>query len=79
MLEIDIKLLPFQGVTNERALTQGVALLALGFACPGLCAPLGFQPALAKSESIVFYSQTTLSRVFGAASRQETLPLHTYD
>ncbi len=32
MLEIDIKLLPFQGVTNERALTQGVALLALGYA-----------------------------------------------
>ena len=31
MLEIDIKLLPFQGVTNERALTQGVASLALGF------------------------------------------------
>ena len=31
------------------------------------------------SESRVFYSQTTLSRVFGAASRQETLPLHTYD
>ena len=25
-----------QGVTNERALTQGVASLALGFACPGL-------------------------------------------
>ena len=32
MLEIDIKLLPFQGVTNERALTQGVASLALGYA-----------------------------------------------
>ena len=31
MLEIDIKLLPFQGVTNERALTQGVASLALGY------------------------------------------------
>ena len=28
---IDIKLLPFQGVTNERALTQGVASLALGY------------------------------------------------
>ena len=24
------------------------------FACPGLCAPLGFQPALAKSETSVF-------------------------
>ena len=32
MLEIDIKLLPFQGVNNERALTQGVASLALGYA-----------------------------------------------
>ena len=32
MLEIDIKLLPFQGVTNERALTQGIASLALGYA-----------------------------------------------
>ena len=36
MLEIDIKLLPFQGVTNERALTQGVASLALGYALVGL-------------------------------------------
>ena len=31
MLERDIKLLPLQGVTNERALTQGVASLALGY------------------------------------------------
>ena len=38
MLEIDIKLLPLQGVTNERALTQGVASLALGYVL------LGFQP-----------------------------------
>ncbi len=36
MLEIDIKLLPFQGVTNERALTQGVASLALGYVLVGL-------------------------------------------
>ena len=28
---IDIKLLPLQGVTNERVLTQGVASLALGY------------------------------------------------
>ena len=28
--KLDIKLLPFQGVTNERALPQGVASLALG-------------------------------------------------
>ena len=38
MLERCIKLLPLQGVTNERALTQGVASLALGYAL------LGFQP-----------------------------------
>ena len=38
MLERGIKLLPLQGVTNERALTQGVASLALGYAL------LGFQP-----------------------------------
>ena len=38
MLGIDIKLLPFQGVTNERALTQGVASLALGYALVGLSA-----------------------------------------
>ena len=31
-------LLPLQGVTNERALTQGVASLALGYVL------LGFQP-----------------------------------
>ena len=31
MLERGIKLLPLQGVTNERALTQGVASLALGY------------------------------------------------
>ena len=48
MLEIDIKLLPLQGVTNERALTQGVASLALGYVL------LPFQPALTKSETTVF-------------------------
>ena len=31
-------LLPFQGVTNEAALTQGVASLALGYALVGLSA-----------------------------------------
>ena len=31
MLEICIKLLPLQGVTNEYTLTQGVASLALGY------------------------------------------------
>ena len=46
MLEIDIKLLPFQGVTNERALTQGVASLALGYALVGLSARLELNPKL---------------------------------
>ena len=45
MLKIYIKLLPLQGVTNERALTQGVASLALGYVL------LPFQGALAKSET----------------------------
>ena len=31
MLKIYIKLLPLQGVTNEHALPQGVASLALGY------------------------------------------------
>ena len=31
MLNNFLKLLPLQGVTNERALTQGVASLALGY------------------------------------------------
>ena len=44
MLKIYIKLLPLQGVTNEHALTQGVASLALGYVL------LGFQPVLTKSE-----------------------------
>ena len=44
-------LLPFQGATAPTRDTQGVASLALGFACPGLCATLGFQPVLAKSET----------------------------
>ena len=43
MLKIYIKLLPLQGVTNEHALTQGVASLALGYVL------LGFQPVLTKS------------------------------
>ena len=30
LYRIKIRLLPLQGVTNERALTQGVASLALG-------------------------------------------------
>ena len=39
-------LLPLQGVTNERALTQGVASLALGYALIGLSARLQLNPKL---------------------------------
>ena len=39
-------LLPLQGVTNERALTQGVASLALGYALIGLSAHLQLNPKL---------------------------------
>ena len=38
-------LLPFQGVITFRHVNPGCRC-----ACPGLCAPLGLQPALAKSE-----------------------------
>ena len=34
----------FQGVTNERALTQGVASLAPGYALVGLCYALSAAP-----------------------------------
>ena len=46
MLEIDIKLLPFQGVTNERALPQGVASLALGYALHWAFSPPLLNPKL---------------------------------
>ena len=46
MLGIDIKLLPFQGVTNERALTQGVASLALGYALHWAFSPSILNPKL---------------------------------
>ena len=39
-------LLPLQGVTNECALTQGVASLALGYALVGLSARLELNPKL---------------------------------
>ena len=39
-------LLPFQGVTIERALSQGVASLALGYALIGLSARLKLNPKL---------------------------------
>ena len=39
-------LLPLQGVTNERALTQGVASLALGYVLIGLSARLQLNPKL---------------------------------
>ena len=46
MLGIDIKLLPFQGVTNERALPQGVASLALGYALHRAFSPPLLNPKL---------------------------------
>ena len=52
MLEIDIKLLPFQGVTNERALTQGVASLALGYALHWAFSPLILNPKLKYNRSV---------------------------
>ena len=39
-------LLPLQGVTNERDLTQGVASLALGYVLIGLSARLQLNPKL---------------------------------
>ena len=42
-----LKLLPFQGATAPTRGDPGCR-----FACPGLCAPLGFQPALVKSETL---------------------------
>ena len=51
MLEIDIKLLPFQGVTNEHALTQGVASLALGYVHHWAFSPSLLNPKLQLSSS----------------------------
>ena len=53
MLEIDIKLLPFQGVTNERALTQGVASLALGYVHHWAFSPPLLNPKLQLSYLII--------------------------
>ncbi len=64
MLEIDIKLLPFQGVTNERALTQGVASLALGYALHWAFSPPLLNPKLQKQHSFVLNQQ-----YWGDASR----------
>ena len=57
MLEIDIKILPFQGVTNERALTQGVASLALGYALHWAFSPPLLNPKLQKQHSFVLNQQ----------------------
>ena len=43
-------LLPLQGAGTLLCENPGCR-----FACPGLCATLGFQPALVKSETSVFY------------------------
>ena len=53
MLGIDIKLLPFQGVTNERTLTQGVASLALGYALHWAFSPPLLNPKL---QLLIVYS-----------------------
>ena len=54
MLEIDIKLLPFQGVTNERALTQGVASLALGYVHHWAFSPSLLNPKLQYGKTFLF-------------------------
>ena len=46
-------LLPLQGVTNERALTQGVASLALGYVLLPFQGALS--AALAKFETLITY------------------------
>ena len=45
-------LLPLQGVTNERALPQGVALLALGYALVGLSARVHYRLHLSNSSKL---------------------------
>ena len=59
MLEIDIKLLPFQGVTNERALTQGVASLALGSVHHWT-----FSPSLLNPKVELYYHTSSLRKEF---------------
>ena len=45
------------------------------FACPGLCAPLGFQPALAKSETWDIENQWITSFVIGWRTDEVWLPI----
>ena len=62
MLGIDIKLLPFQGVTNERALPQGVASLALGYALHWAFSPLILNLKLKSINICVGESELTSER-----------------
>ena len=64
MLEIDIKLLPFQGVTNERALTQGVASLALGYVHHWAFSPSLLNPKLQLSLQYVTIREIIFFREF---------------
>ena len=61
MLEIDIKLLPIQGVTNERALTQGVASLALGYALHWAFSPPLLNPKLQLIDKYCEYFRLVLT------------------
>ena len=55
--------MPFQGVNSPTNDNPGRR-----FACPGLGAPLGFQPALAKTNRTqIEFSQNTLNRLFERA------------
>ena len=60
MLEIDLKLLPLQGVTNERALTQGVASLALGYVLHWAFSPPLLNPKL---QSLIIYPLHSLTAI----------------
>ena len=64
MLEIDIKLLPFQGVTNERALTQGVASLALGYVLHWAFSPPLLNPKLQTTHCSEIFILCTVSSAF---------------
>ena len=65
MLEIDIKLLPFQGVTNERALTQGVASLALGYVHHW-----AFSPSLLNPKFQFYIMKLKYTNVYGQRNKE---------
>ena len=70
MLEIDIKLLPFQGVTNERALTQGVASLALGYVHHW-----AFSPPLLNTKLQLLYFSTFPFALFYSLSHAQKIQI----